>query len=366
MNEATYVRFIGIVSRYWDSGFTNGWTGDTTESSNGHIEFINCIGDGNSRTAFAMYSARGFTVRECIAAHSGGSPTHSWSSGVQLYAVKGTPRGKPHRAHRVLRECRRSERNDGSGFIVDEETTGATFSSNIGFRNGGSCMRLTKSPNARMINFSCYHNGMNPDANSPTNPGEFFWTDQTSRDTSILINTIAAASGSATDPAALRFPPDTGVSSNLTIDSGETPFFMDPAGQSPDFRPRLRPPRRWRISAPRTVRRTSTSASTPNASSRRIRTSPISSPGGSTRSTMSTSAASAESPSAFTPSRERVDPILVPTSSAASRMPSAPRAVACAALIRILARGGDERWRQRRSDGRGWRSDGSGRAGVRR
>ena len=238
MNEATYLRFVGIVSRYWDSGFTNGWTGETTEGSNGHIEYVNCIADGNSRTGFAMYSARGLTVRECIAAHSGGSPTHSWSSGIQLYAVKGTPEENIVERSVSFENADAQKRNDGSGFIVDEDTTGATFLSNIGFRNGGSCMRLTRSPNARMINFSCYHNGMNPDANSPTNPGEFYWTDQISSDATLLANTIAAASGSSTDPTALRFPPDVSLLvSNLTIDSGETPFFTDPAGANPDFRP---------------------------------------------------------------------------------------------------------------------------------
>jgi len=237
MNQATYLRFIGIVSRHWDSGFTNGWTGETTEGSNGHIEYINCIGDGNSRTAFAMYSARGFTVRECIAAHSGGSPTHSWSSGIQLYAVKGTPEENIVERSVSFENADNQKKNDGSGFIVDEETTGATFRSNIGFGNGGSCMRLTRS-NAVMVNFTCYHNGANPEANSPTNPGEFYWTDQQSRDGSLLMNTIAAASGSSTDPEALRNPPDASLLvTNLTVDSGETPFFTDPAGVNPDFRP---------------------------------------------------------------------------------------------------------------------------------
>jgi hypothetical protein len=239
MSQATYLRFVGIVSRHWDSGFANGWTGEISDSSNGHIEYINCIGDGNGRTGFAMYSARGFTVRECISAHNGGSPTHSWSSGIQLYAVQGAPEENVIERTVSFENVDGQKNNDGSGFIVDEETQGASFLNNLAFGNGGSCMRLTRSHNTRMANFSCYHNGMNPDANSPTNPGEFYWTDQESRDTTTLVNSIAAASGSPQDPEALRFPPASGLSNNLTIDSGLTPFFADPDGINPDFRPPL-------------------------------------------------------------------------------------------------------------------------------
>lgn len=236
-NTGTHLRFIGIASRYWDSGFTNGWTGEGTTNSNGHFQYINCIGEGNGRTGFVLYSAPGLTVRECISAHNGGSPTNSWSSGIQLYAVQGTPEQNVIERNVSFENTDAQKNNDGSGFIVDEHTLGATFINNIAFRNGGSCMRLTRSSNTRMINFSCYHNGMNPDANSPTNPGEFYFTDQQSRDTATLINTLAAASGSETDPEVFRFPPDSGLSNNLTVDSGLTPFYSDPQGLNPDFRP---------------------------------------------------------------------------------------------------------------------------------
>ena len=236
-NTGSYLRFIGIVSRYWDSGFANGWTGEIGDNSNGHWEIINCIGEGNGRTGMAMYSATGFTVRESIAAHNGGNPTGSWSSGIQLYSVYGTPSDNVIERSVSFENYDAEKNNDGSGFIVDEQTQGTTFSNNIGFRNGGSCMRLTRSHNTRMLNFTCFHNGQNPLANSPTNPGEFYWTDQESRDTTTLINSIAAASGSDTDPEALRFPPESGLSNNLTIDSGATPFYSDPEGDHPDFRP---------------------------------------------------------------------------------------------------------------------------------
>lgn len=236
-NTGSYLRFIGIVSRYWDSGFTNGWTGQGTTNSNGHIQYINCIGEGNGRTGMVLYSAPGITVRQCIAAHNGGNPTGSWSSGIQLYAVQGTPEDNIIERN-ISFENTDAERNtDGSGFIVDEHTLGATFINNIAFRNGGSCMRLTRSSNTRMIHFSCYHNGMNPNAYSPTNPGEFYFTDQQSRDTAIVVNSLIAASGTEMDPAAFMFPPESGLSNNVTVDSGATPFYSDPAGMHPDFRP---------------------------------------------------------------------------------------------------------------------------------
>ena len=233
----SYIRFVGIVSRYWDSGFTNVWTGEGTTNSNGHIEYINCIGDGNHRTAFAMYSAGNFTVRECIAAHSGGSTTHSWSSGIQMYAVQGTPEDNIVERSISFENYDAQKNNDGSGFIVDEYTTGATFLNNIGFGNGGSCMRLTRSSNTRMLHFSCYHNGQNPTPNSPTDPGEFYFTDQFSRDTATVMNTLAAASGTPANPRVFVHPPETGLVGNVTVDSGAAPFFSDPEGLYPDFRP---------------------------------------------------------------------------------------------------------------------------------
>src|SRR5205823_954176 len=38
-STATYLRFVGIVARGWSSGFTNGWTGTDTTTSNGHFEY---------------------------------------------------------------------------------------------------------------------------------------------------------------------------------------------------------------------------------------------------------------------------------------------------------------------------------------
>lgn len=235
-NTASYLRFVGIVSRYWDSGFANGWTGEIGDNSNGHWEIVNCIADGNGRTGMGMYSASSFKLRESISAHNGGNPAGSWSSGIQLYSVYGTPTDNVIERSVSFENYDAEKNNDGSGFIVDEDTQGTSFINNIGFRNGGSCMRLTRSHDTHMSHFTCFHNGQNPLANSPTNPGEFYWTDQESRDTTTLEGSIAVASGSDTDPEALRFPPESGLTNNLTLDSGATPFFSDPAGTNPDLR----------------------------------------------------------------------------------------------------------------------------------
>jgi hypothetical protein len=236
-STGTYLRFVGLVSRYWDSGFTNGWTGEGTTNSNGHFEYINCIGDGNGRTGMVLYSAPNITIRESISAHNGGNPVGSWSSGIQLYAVQGTADDNIIERNVSFENTDAEKNSDGSGFIVDEDTLGATFINNLAFRNGGSCMRLTRSPNTRMINFTCYHNGLNPNATGPTNPGEFYFTDEQSRSTAIVINTLAAAAGTPIDPQVFMFPPTAGLSNNYTVDSGPTPFYTDPEGVNPDFRP---------------------------------------------------------------------------------------------------------------------------------
>jgi hypothetical protein len=54
----------------------------------------------------------------------------------------------------------------------------------------------------------------------------------------MVINTLAAAAGTPADPQVFMFPPTgAGLSNNYTVDSGPTPFFTDPEGINPDFRP---------------------------------------------------------------------------------------------------------------------------------
>ena len=65
--------------------------------------------------------------------------------------------------------------SDGSGFILDQMSDGALFENNIGFRNGGSCIRMTNSSGVHLVNNTCYHDGLTADT-TPANPGEIFFS----------------------------------------------------------------------------------------------------------------------------------------------------------------------------------------------
>jgi parallel beta-helix repeat protein len=79
-------------------------------------------------------------------------------------------------------------RSDGSGYIVDQNSEGgAIFENNIGFHNGGSCIRITKSSDVQLINNTCIHNGQ--DANLKYHD-EIFYSDGTSRTNSLLLNNL--------------------------------------------------------------------------------------------------------------------------------------------------------------------------------
>jgi len=160
-----YIRYVGLISRGSSGGFGNGWTdGDCNTMSNGNLEYINCIADGNDINGIAHYCASGVHIKQSIVAHNGAQDP-SWSSGVNLFAVKGDS------ASNVVEQTVSFENvdisthhSDGSGFITDQNSTGATFINNIGFRNGGSCIRITNSTNVHMINNTCVTNGQDPDA----------------------------------------------------------------------------------------------------------------------------------------------------------------------------------------------------------
>ena len=74
-SSAQYVRFVGIAVRnFTSSGFGNGWV-DDTGTSNGNLQFINCIADNNGINGIAFYNASGILVENSIIAHNGnGSP----------------------------------------------------------------------------------------------------------------------------------------------------------------------------------------------------------------------------------------------------------------------------------------------------
>ncbi|MBV9948211.1 MAG: hypothetical protein JOZ69_15270, partial [Myxococcales bacterium] len=161
-NTQTYLRFVGIVARNWSSGFSNGFTGQGTTNSNGHFQYVQCVADMNTRNGFVFNSAQGVLIQQNIVAHSGSSTTASWSSGIQLFEVQGTFQDNVVEQNVSFENADMQNHTDGSGFIVDQMCTGASFVNNIGFRNGGSCIRLTKSTNTYVINNTCFDDGLDP------------------------------------------------------------------------------------------------------------------------------------------------------------------------------------------------------------
>ena len=226
--SSEYIRVIGLAVRnFSSSGFANRWVNDTG-TSNGHFEIINCIAESNGVNGIAFYNATGLLVDGCIVAHNG-NRLPSWSSGVNLFHVMGGNLTNVVRRTVSFENIDISDNHtDGSGFILDQNSDGATFENNIGFRNGGSCIRLTNSPNARLINNTCYHDGLDMAARSPNNPGEILFSNPNTMVGVTLVNNLLAASGWNNTQTALVNAP-TG-SNNLTINAnGPTPFFVDPA-----------------------------------------------------------------------------------------------------------------------------------------
>ncbi len=241
--SGSYVRFDGLVSRNSAGGFGNQWTGGGTTNSNGHIEFLNCIADGNTRNGIAFYSAPGVHIKQCIVAHSGSSTTGSWSSGVNIFGAQGTYKDNVVESTVSFENVDMEHHSDGSGFIVDDIGTGTTFVNNIGFRNGGSCIRLTTSTNTHIINNTCYHDGQDPQAGSdpqytePKNPGEIFFSSGETWNEAVLLNNIAAASGwNGTQTAYINTGNIAVKPWNLGVDkNAATPFFAAPDGNHLDF-----------------------------------------------------------------------------------------------------------------------------------
>jgi MYXO-CTERM domain-containing protein len=227
-----YVIFDGIASRNWQSsGFSNGWN---TPSS--HIQFINCIADGNGVNGIAFYKATGVLIQQSIVAHNGNLQP-SWSSGVNLYTAGGSYQDNIIRRNVSFENIDiSSHHSDGSGFILDQSSTGALFENNIGFRNGGSCIRLN-CPGSHVVNNTCYHDGLEPsDAQGlPASPGEIYYSDATTKSGAVFQNNLAAASGYNNTQTAFGGPLPTQTTNYAVNANAATPFFVNPAGANPDF-----------------------------------------------------------------------------------------------------------------------------------
>jgi hypothetical protein len=235
--NGTYVSFNGIASLNASTGFGNMWTGSGTTNSNGHLEFVNCIADLDTANGIAFRSATGVHVGQSIVAHTGASTAQSNSSGVDIFGAQGPPDENIIERTVSFENVDNQAHTDGSGFIFDDIGTGGTFVNNIGFRNGGSCIRLTISTNSHIINNSCYHDGLDTQATNPNNPGEIFFSSSQTLTGAILQNNLAAADGyngmqdAFNLTGSLPIAP-TNVGENAP---GAAAFFTDPAGNSPDF-----------------------------------------------------------------------------------------------------------------------------------
>ncbi len=233
----SFVSFNGLVAEGASAGFANKWVGQGATTSNGNLEFVNCIADFNTKSGIAFQSAQGVHIAQCIVAHNGASTTESWSSGVDLFGAQGTPADNIIERNVAFENVDNQNHTDGSGFIADDVGTGATFQNNIGFRNGGSCIRITTAVNTHILNNSCFHDGLDTAAVSPNAPGEVLFSSAGTLSGVVLQNNLAAASGwngtqtAFVDTGSLAISPtNVGVNAN-----GAAPFFADPAGVNPNF-----------------------------------------------------------------------------------------------------------------------------------
>ena len=236
-STATYVRFVGIVSTGWSTGFGNGWTGTDTTTSNGNFEYDDCVADFNGRTGITFFSAQGLKVKNCIVAHNGSSTAESWSSGVTLYEAQGGAGASTIEGNVSFENMDGQKHTDGSGFIIDEYSDGATFINNIAFRNGGSCLRLTKSMNCKFINNSCYHDAQDTADTGPSNPSEVYFTKDTNNSTTTgtsFMNNVFVATGTGPGATAIYNQPTSGWANNQTA-TGTVTYFTSPDGTNPDF-----------------------------------------------------------------------------------------------------------------------------------
>jgi LPXTG-motif cell wall-anchored protein len=237
-STAEYVRFVGLVSRGWSAGFSNGWTGgvDSGVVSNGHWEIESCIAYSNGRTGFTFFSASDFHLKTSISAHNGSSAVASWSSGVTLFEATGTNLVEGN----VSFENTDSQKHtDGSGFIVDEGSNGVTFVDNLAFGNSGSCLRLTRSSGTRFINNTCYRNSQfGSMATGPSNPGELYFTNAgvTVQGVTFLNNVIVGTGQAPAGSQPVINQPTTGFTSNV-VTTGTPTFFTAPTGANPSFVP---------------------------------------------------------------------------------------------------------------------------------
>ncbi|MET0412575.1 MAG: hypothetical protein ABW217_14830, partial [Polyangiaceae bacterium] len=232
-----FIRVQGFVAYQWPTtGFSNGYT----KNSN-NIEFLYNVADGAGVNGIAFYGGTGVRIENNIVAHNG-NRAPSWSSGINLFSVLGAANVNLVRGNVSFENidvcgasgCNAGQSTDGNGFILDEGAGGAVrFESNLAFRNGGSCLRLTLTPGGQLVNNTCYNNAL--DTGYAFQFGEIFASDAQSRNDVIVRNNLAV--GTNGQPALGNVQGNNAnVGGNVTtgIDAS---VFRDPDGVYPDFRP---------------------------------------------------------------------------------------------------------------------------------
>jgi MYXO-CTERM domain-containing protein len=241
---AQFIRAVGIAARSWNSaGFGNGWV-NNTGMSNGNWQFIDCIADNNGINGIAFRNATGLLIDESIVAHNG-NQLPSWSSGVNLFHLYGDATTNIVRRTVAFENidittthATPAGATDGSGFILDildRTRGGALFENNLGFRNGGSCIRIN-TIGAVLVNNTCYNDGLNPIDTAPAAPGEVFFS--TGNLGAVMINNLLVAGGftnrmtaaapGGNVPTGQSFLTEVTVNANGALPA--TPFFTNPAG----------------------------------------------------------------------------------------------------------------------------------------
>jgi hypothetical protein len=231
-----FIRVQGFVAYQWPtSGFSNGFQKESSD-----VEFRFNVADGNGINGIAFYGGSGARIENNIVAHNGNSAP-SWSSGINLFSVTGDASVNIVRGNVSFENidicgangCNAGQSTDGNGFILDEGAGGTVrFESNIAFRNGGSCLRLTLTPGGQLVNNTCYNNGL--DTGYAFQFGEIFASDAQSRNNVIVRNNLAVGSNGQPALGDLQGT-NANVGGNLTTGISAS-VFRDPDGVYPDFR----------------------------------------------------------------------------------------------------------------------------------
>lgn len=221
-----YIRVIGLVARGWGtSGFSNGWPENVPNLASSNLSFINCIADSNGVNGFSFAGAENVTIRNSISGHNGARPP-SWSSGFSLFEARGENVLDGNIAFENIDVSALPEFNgrptDGNGFILDESTTHGYLVNNIGFRNGGACMKVTLSQGATIMNNTCIQNGQ--DANAQFNPEFYLSEQQSGQGTSLRNNAVIAGPFGNRDGNGIQFLTAERDQNNFLATAGNSPF----------------------------------------------------------------------------------------------------------------------------------------------